>query len=253
MSRLITDPKALIASFPYSVARDEDKEKVAEAVSEELVKTIAASDNARIFPAVDTLPEEVLDTLAYDLKCDWYEPDAPVWNKRQAIRECMLVHRYKGTKYAVETALHSMFNVAEVQEWFQYSGEPFHFKVKVYGSTSANLKKLYVKIQYAKNIRSVMDDVVFVLVPEKAIESFFGAALTSWKKSFGVNFAHSSSDVFNRRTETEFSAAITSSQKSIHAVLEYSGADAPSKKINVNTALNVSMFKKNIKTGGLTS
>lgn len=253
MSRLITDEKALIAAFPYSLSRDDDKEKIAEAVSCELVKSVAASEKASIFPAIDTLPEDVLDILAYDLKCEWYEPDASIRNKRQAVKECILVHRYKGTKYAVETALHSMFDSAEVQEWFQYGGDPFHFKVKVYGSTSSNLKKLYIKIHYAKNIRSVMDDVVFVLIPEKAIEAFFGITLSSWKKRYGIGFYHSSSDIFNRTASVDFSAEVTSSAKTIHSVLEYSGTDAPSQIINVNTVLNVSMFKKNIMTGGLTS
>ena len=45
------------------------------------------------FPRVDELPEKVLDILAAQSRgLQWYEINAPIWNKRQAVKECMLVH-----------------------------------------------------------------------------------------------------------------------------------------------------------------
>lgn len=186
MSKIITDTSSLTATFPYALTRDENKAQLAEAIAGELVATIEKSEYAKIFPEIDTLPGEVLDILAYDLKIDWYEVDAPVENKRQAVKECMLVHKFKGTKYAVETALHSVYKSADVMEWFEYDGEPYHFKVKVYGSSHSDLDILNTKLQYAKNLRSVLDTVDFELVPDKAIDLFFGAAVTSIKKSIGA-------------------------------------------------------------------
>ena len=196
MSRFVTEKDALLASFPYSLTRDDDKEKLADTIAEELIKTIAQSEYAAVFPRVDELPEEVLDILATDLKIQWYEIDAPIWNKRQAVKECMLVHKYKGTKYAVETALRSMYNSAEVKEWFEYGGEPFHFQVTVYGSNGSGLKTLYLKILYAKNLRSVMDDVKFVLIPEKEIDAIFGAQIASIKKRIGMQLSSESEDIY---------------------------------------------------------
>ena len=120
MSKLITEKDALLAAFPYSLTRDTDKVKLADAVASELIKTVAQSEYAAVFPRVDELPEKVLDILAADLKIQWYEIDAPIWNKRQAVKECMLVHKYKGTKYAVETALRSIYENVQVVEWNQY-------------------------------------------------------------------------------------------------------------------------------------
>ncbi len=177
MSKYIDSGGDLLGAFPYSLARDEDKEKLAESIADELARTAANTEKALIFPEIDTLPEELLDILAVDFKIDWYDVESPVWNKRQTVKECILVHKYKGTKFAVETALHSMFLSAEVQEWFEYNGDPFHFKVVVYGSTSSNLKKLNSKLLYAKNLRSVMDDVKFVLIPDP-INTYTGMAIT---------------------------------------------------------------------------
>lgn len=165
MSKLITEKDALLAAFPYSLTRDTDKVKLADAVASELIKTVAQSEYAAVFPRIDELPEEVLDILAADFKIQWYEVDAPVWNKRQAVKECMLVHKYKGTKYAVETALRSIYDNAKVVEWNQYNGPPFHFKVYIYdtGSDEEKRKRVLTNVQYYKNVRSVLDETVFII------------------------------------------------------------------------------------------
>lgn len=165
MSKLITEKDALLAAFSYSLSRDEDKGKLADAVAGELVKTVVQSEYAAVFPRVDELPEKVLDILAADLKIQWYEVDAPILNKRQAIRECVLVHKYKGTKYAVETALKSVYENAKVIEWNQYNGLPFHFKIYIWdsGSDEEKRKRVFAKINYYKNARSVLEETVFIL------------------------------------------------------------------------------------------
>ena len=95
MSKLITEKDALLAAFPYSLTRDTDKVKLADAVAGELVKVAAQSEYAAVFPRVDELPEDVLDILAADFKIQWYEADSPIESKRQAVKECLLVHKYK--------------------------------------------------------------------------------------------------------------------------------------------------------------
>lgn len=221
MSKLITEKDALLAAFPYSLTRDTDKVKLADAVASELIKTVAQSEYAAVFPRVDELPEKVLDILAADLKIQWYEIDAPIWNKRQTVKECMLVHKYKGTKYAVEAALRSMYNSAEVKEWFEYGGEPFHFQVKVYGSNGSGLKTLYLKIQYAKNLRSVMDDVKFVLIPEKEIDAVFGAQIASIKKRIGMELISETEDIYSTDGISNVGISLTARLKKIPFSFRY--------------------------------
>lgn len=163
MSRFVTDKDALLAAFPYSLTRDDDKEKLANAIAEELIKTIAQSEYASIFPRVDELPEQVLDALANDFNVEWYDYEGTLSEKRNTIRECIHVHRYKGTKYAVETALRSVYDTVRVTEWFEYGGEPYHFKVIIYDSSNDKEKRarILAKVQYYKNLRSVLEETVF--------------------------------------------------------------------------------------------
>ena len=86
MSKLITEKDALLAAFPYSLTRDTDKVKLADAVASELIKTVAQSEYAAIFPRVDELPEKVLDILAADLKIQWYEADSSIESKALSMR-----------------------------------------------------------------------------------------------------------------------------------------------------------------------
>lgn len=219
MSRLISDTSALLGSFPYALSRDHGKEKLAESIVKSIVETVVDSNQAKVLSRVDELPEDVLDMLAYDLKVDWYEPKAEIKYKRQAIKESLLVHRYKGTKYAVETALHSLFKSAEVQEWFEYGGEPFHFMVTVYGSTRAKLGKLYLKIQYAKNLRSVLDTVEFQLLPDGFFEIFYGIKNVSFVKRLKVVFADTSKSLFVANATCFMAVQLVLKTKTIRATL----------------------------------
>lgn len=165
MSKLITEKDVLLAAFPYSLAHDTEKVKLADAVAGELIKTVAQSEHAAIFPRVDDLSEDVLDILATDLKIQWYEVDSSIESKRQAVKECLLVHKFKGTKYAVETALKSIYENAKVVEWNQYNGSPFHFKIYIWdsGSDEEKRKRVLTKVNYYKNARSVLDETVFII------------------------------------------------------------------------------------------
>ena len=39
------------------------------------------------------------------------------------------MHRYKGTKYAIEEIFKTLNIVGNVEEWFNYGGKPYYFKV----------------------------------------------------------------------------------------------------------------------------
>ncbi len=161
MSKLISDKSALLSVFP--ITRNENMEKLADAIAGEFVKLTEQTDQAEIFLRVDELPEGVLDILADDLKVDWYDFEGSIEEKRKTIRECMNIHRYKGTKYAVEAALKGVYDEVYVKEWFEYGGEPFHFKVIIYDSSNDKEKRsrILAKVQYYKNLRSVLEETVF--------------------------------------------------------------------------------------------
>ena len=163
MRKLITEKDALIATFPYSLSRDTDKLKLAVTVADGLVEMSVQLEYAMIFSRVDELPEEILDILAVDLNIQWYDNEADIECKRSTIKECMHINKYKGTKYAIEKALKSVYDDVRVIEWNEYGGEPYHFKIIIYDSSNDREKRDRVldKVKYYKNLRSVLEETIF--------------------------------------------------------------------------------------------
>lgn len=78
---------------------------------------------------IDELPESELDALAWELDVSWYDTGATIETKRDLIRNSMEVHRALGTKWAVESVIKSYFGDGYISEWFEYDGDPMHFRV----------------------------------------------------------------------------------------------------------------------------
>jgi len=83
---------------------------------------------------VDRAPAEVLPYLAEQFHVLGYEG----WNyantdpkKRALLKEALPLHRYKGTVWAVERALTLLGLPARLWQWFEYGGDPHHFRVDV--------------------------------------------------------------------------------------------------------------------------
>ncbi|EFC33046.1 TPA: phage tail protein I [Campylobacter jejuni] len=103
--------------------------------------------------------ERLLPVLAnaYDVSIDGLnEKEA-----RKLISKALLLDRYNGTAWAIKEALCAVFPTAVVKEWFEYSGKPYFFKVKV-STTNVSfdertLNTLERLIKDFKNVRSVLE------------------------------------------------------------------------------------------------
>lgn len=108
------------------------------------------------------LPEPVLDLLAWQLHVEGYETAVDLAAKRQLIAGSLLLHRRRGTPWAVRTALEAALHVpATVQQWFEYGGEPYFFRVRLeLGGAeldeAAQRNALQLILDY-KNVRSWLD------------------------------------------------------------------------------------------------
>ena len=80
---------------------------------------------------IDRLPEEFLDELAWELDIEWYDRSADIEVKRSLVKNSDIVHSKYGTKAAIIKVVGDYYDDAVVTEWFEYGGEPGHFKVEV--------------------------------------------------------------------------------------------------------------------------
>jgi len=161
-----------LATFPPVLKQDESMLALGRLVAEELHITAIETEKNTVYANIDSLAETWLDVLAYDLHVDWYDYDYPVETKRKIIKNSIKVHQKLGTKYAVETVLQDVYRTAKVEEWFEYGGAPYTFRIKINigntGLTEDTSREIVLKMQFYKNLRSHCDGIFYVLSVEKA-------------------------------------------------------------------------------------
>ncbi len=104
------------------------------------------------------MPEWRLDEMAWEYNIP-YDYTASVEQKREWVRDAVPLYRTLGTKKGIYQFLKGYFGEIEIQENWEYGGDPYHFRVTVGGewtpSTEAWARKA---IDRVKSLRSVLDD-----------------------------------------------------------------------------------------------
>ncbi|BDV42450.1 hypothetical protein GURASL_13730 [Geotalea uraniireducens] len=115
---------------------------------------------------VDSVTASALPHLAEQFHITGYEGFRLAVNdseRRGVIKSAIEKHRYKGTRYAIDLALASLGIIYTLQEWFEYGGAPYHFRITidVIGAElpAETLALLDSYINEYKNVRSVLDTI----------------------------------------------------------------------------------------------
>ena len=81
--------------------------------------------------------------------------------KRNLIKNAIQIHKYKGTKFALEKVLEALKLNGKITEWFEYFGNPYYFRVVLdlfdRGFDEITEKQLLDLVEETKNVRSVME------------------------------------------------------------------------------------------------
>ena len=147
-----------------SISSDEKVQRTAKAIEENLNTVSRLIPAAAVYARIDELPESVLDALAWQLHVDVYDEDMSLAQKRKLVKNAIKDHKYKGTPCAVKSVVEVLLNYAKVEEWYEYGGSPFHFRVSGESGPIPNgdkLQRLVDAINEVKNVRSWLDGVSF--------------------------------------------------------------------------------------------
>jgi phage tail P2-like protein len=149
--------------LPLFMRNQADDRAMAQALNETIrdigEKAALCSD----WGVIDELPEEFLDALAWELDIDWYDRTAEIEVKRALIKSSDIVHAHNGTKAAVARVVADYYGESVVEEWFEYGGQPGHFKVSV-GSEDMHITiptEFLELLDKVKRQSAVMDSVDF--------------------------------------------------------------------------------------------
>lgn len=163
--------------LPFFMREDKIFKGICYALEDEIKQLHEQTDLIKLYINIDTLPEEVLDELAWQFNAIEYNKSYSIDIKRNLIKNCMNTHHRRGTVAAVEDIAASIFGNATVTEWFEYGGEPFHFKVYTENvSTSDEMITEFNRvIRQTQNIRSHLEEVVAETM--NSMDLYFGGFL----------------------------------------------------------------------------
>ena len=163
---------ALQRILPSSISGDATVKEIVQAISGRLAQLGEQAALVLILPRLKKLPEEIVDELAWQYHVDFYDVAADIAKKQELVRKAIASHRYKGTPAAVEEVCSAAFDTAEVLEWYEYGGKPYHFKVRMVQESipdEAAMAEMVKAINSAKNIRSWLDSLVFCYRPKGTV------------------------------------------------------------------------------------
>lgn len=148
--------------LPESIKRDKKVEAAARAIDSELLSLTNAINEVMIYSRIDELPETVINMLAWQFHVDFYSSDLSLEKKRMLVKKSIDWHRRKGTIGVVEEVVTTAFSDATVDEWHEYGGNPYLFRVKTKERVASEKKwnDIVKAINSVKNTRSWLDKII---------------------------------------------------------------------------------------------
>lgn len=163
----------LLEVIPKNLAQSEVDYKVIEAIGNQEAKIFFKIDDSIIGGDLEKLSDEVLLHLLWEnhliKRSEGLALASSKKERANLIRSSIQLHRYKGTPYAIERALEAVNLEGNVEEWFEFDGDPYRFWVELSLNNKLNSMGLIEEmIMEYKNGRSWFDGFV-ILTLEKGI------------------------------------------------------------------------------------
>ena len=149
--------------------REDDAVRGLAAAIDDIIPGLAASiKTLSTWDHIDEMGDAELDALAWELNIPWYESTASLAIKREVIKNSDKVYKHIGTKWAVENIIKTYFGDGYIMEWFEYDGEPGHFRV--YSSNPSlrdeRLDEFVALLNKTKRASAKMDEIIIALDAE---------------------------------------------------------------------------------------
>lgn len=117
-----------------------------------------------IYTNIDNLSGEILDEIAWGFDIDWYDAGATLAERRQTVKHAFTIFRRRGTVAAIREAVAAGFGDARVEEWYEYGGDPYTFRIIVEdpAATSARAAEFLAVVERVKNARSHLTNITIM-------------------------------------------------------------------------------------------
>jgi phage tail P2-like protein len=153
------DEVTLLELLPPNLRGDPDIIAASTAVDSTFKDLVSAISKVFTIADIDNASSEVVDALAIEMRCDFYDQSLPLENRRKLVKNAYLYKFLKGTPFVVQGVVSDAFSNAMVREWFQYNGEPYHFRIVTDDDLQDKASSVIEAINSVKNVRSYLDGI----------------------------------------------------------------------------------------------
>jgi phage tail P2-like protein len=132
---------------------------------------------------IEELDDSALDELAWELNIFWYVDTAPTRVKREIIKSSDIVFAHMGTKHAVERVATAYFGEVDIDEWFEYDGNPGYFKIFVLNIevTGDLIEQFKRAINQIKRASAWIDDITVISVNPASVNAAVQVSIASYE------------------------------------------------------------------------
>ena len=163
--------------MPDNLASQTETQAFAYAVGRQIEKLCAYSDAARTYAAIATMPEWLLDYMAVELRTPSYDENYSQKTKRALIQGSLLFYTQMGTPAAVNRIIETIFETGYIEEWYEYDGDPHHFRAYVGDGGEVGpgeLEEFRRVLSSVKRLSSWLDDIITITTMDPDMVTFTG-------------------------------------------------------------------------------
>lgn len=166
-------------AMPENLKEQPEVQTIAYAVGRQIEKLCAYADGARTYAAIQSMPERVLDLLAVELRTPAYDENYSIKVKRALIEGSLLFYTQMGTPAAVEKIIETIFGSGYISEWWEYEGEPHHFRVVSTNITQVveHLEEFIGTLRAVKRLSSWLDSITITAKGEHYLYTGFSVRI----------------------------------------------------------------------------
>ena len=160
-----------------NLASQVETQAFAYAVGRQIEKLCAYSDAARTYAAIATMPEWLLDYMAVELRTPSYDENYSLKTKRALIQGSLLFYTQMGTPAAVNRIIETIFETGYIEEWYEYDGDPHHFRAYVGDGGEVGpgeLEEFRRVLSSVKRLSSWLDDIITITAMGPDMVTFTG-------------------------------------------------------------------------------
>ena len=119
----------LTQALPRILAKEPWAQAMAYAVNRQLIQMLTYAEGTMVLANVDKMSDAVLDVLAKELRLPYYDLSFTISVKRELVKGALQYWATAGTVESLTKILTNIFGDAEIEEWFEYGGEPGYFRI----------------------------------------------------------------------------------------------------------------------------